>query len=874
MQRTSSLDSLYTLPANEMTSLDRAQDFQMTLDLRDVTAAFEENRRRDNGRHHYGFRAVEHAVHRLFPNVSDVIVSGSVVYGLHLPAPISDLDLVVHHSTLDVSDGLLQLFRRIQQDPTFSSVDYIPMASTPIIKATVANSSVNIDVAWNAADVERTRQFIYYTLIKFPLFKPITMYMKYYLHMHGLGNPYYGGIGSFHLYLLVLYHLQVNHHVCALSAGTCLRAFFEFYGFSFQVEHHCISVHTEGRPILKTERIHQGQVEITRLCIESPFDKTIDVGRSAFNFAAVRQQLPNRSPPASPDPEVREAITLLERARVSLCKGEALIQRAETEGAEIEGPLDQPHLREARTRGYGRVRNFSSLYEERHNWIVLFTTNLTIVTLEIDALFNQQLKFSDVGRVKRKQANAHASLETLLSLMAKNHTDIRSERDRNFENTPASWLWNNKDVTLEDVVSAANLIRNQAERDLDLIFITIERNKCVEVVRRMWHEYCLAVMTSTFSETHTAGNLHDDDSPNRLEEADDIDDLAAYLVHIMADYQALLVRTNALLIESLKDIIAVQQTVDQIRYLLQMRNCPLVDDAPTTLQSVSSNKKKCKKKNQKAMGQAMSANKNGTLKVAFDQSKSVEDTADDPTIRSLTTVSPDLDLDLVVNCPQVDASTGLKQLFDNIRRNPAFSSMKYIPRASTPIIKATFANSYVEVDIAWNAANDDTCNLINAAVDAFPLFKPVTMYLKYYLYMHGLGDSYRGGLKSFPLYLLVIFHLQVNAVSCTVSAGTCLRSFFEYYGFSFDFENHCISVYTNGVALMKAEQRQGLRELCIVDPFDQAVDAGRSVFNFVTIRQQLRWTYQAMADTENAATLFELAPSVPVHPAVALPRHT
>lgn len=766
---------------------------------------------------------------------------------------------------------------------------------------------------------------------------------------------------------------------------------------------------------------------------------------------------PNRSPPASPDPEVREAITLLERARVSLCKGEALIQRAETEGAEIEGPLDQPHLREARTRGYGRVRNFSSLYEERHNWIVLFTTNLTIVTLEIDALFNQQLKFSDVGRVKRKQANAHASLETLLSLMAKNHTDIRSERDRNFENTPASWLWNNKDVTLEDVVSAANLIRNQAERDLDLIFITIERNKCVEVVRRMWHEYCLAVMTSTFSETHTAGNLHDDDSPNRLEEADDIDDLAAYLVHIMADYQALLVRTNALLIESLKDIIAVQQTVDQIRYLLQMRNCPLVDDAPTTLQSVSSNKKKCKKKNQKAMGQAMSANKNGTLKVAFDQSKSVEDTADDPTIRSLTTVSPDLyetvdndrrlllpssncsidpaaieitvssrasssqplskpkknkkrakgkkapgvnaadhygrswtpsvvelhddnvtaendkgvrsvlspfcnsssqlatslgrqlsyssssspanvtsgkgtaaavgplaalttqkstitegsigdvgaleitpvtsssepgtgidaestfnspvhdrgmsshfrepkahpskyhgsfppptrhqrwslgspiaspigmstsfvakdarlsqelwrftarvdvdrkrdvfhheqiplivesavrylfpmatvqkagsvvfglnspapisDLDLVVNCPQVDASTGLKQLFDNIRRNPAFSSMKYIPRASTPIIKATFANSYVEVDIAWNAANDDTCNLINAAVDAFPLFKPVTMYLKYYLYMHGLGDSYRGGLKSFPLYLLVIFHLQV---SCNV----------------------------------------------------------------------------------------------------------
>lgn len=43
----------------------------------------------------------------------------------------------------------------------------------------------------------------------------------------------------------------------------------------------------------------------------------------------------------------------------------------------------------------------------------------------------------------------------------------------------------------------------------------------------------------------------------------------------------------------------------------------------------------------------------------------------------------------------------------------------------------------------------------------------------------------------------------MNAVSCTVSAGTCLRSFFEYYGFSFDFENHCISVYTNGVALMK-----------------------------------------------------------------------
>ncbi|CEO98216.1 PAP-associated domain-containing protein [Plasmodiophora brassicae] len=283
-----SLDSQIAPHIKAMT-LARSQDFQLTADLLGFVASSKKDRQSDSVYHRQGYRAVKQAVRLLFPG-GTVRLTGSIASGLHLPAPASDLDIVVRHPTVHWSIGLLQLFVSIRGNPSLSSVKYIPTASTPIIKATIANASVNVDITWNVANVDESRHFIMSAMNQYPLFKPLTMYMKHYLYMYGLGNPYYGGLGSFPLYLLVIFHLQANSAACSQSAGACLRAFFGYYGFAFRIDYDCISVHTNGRPLSKIERVHRGPLDITRLCIESPFDVTVDVGRSAFNFAAIRRQ--------------------------------------------------------------------------------------------------------------------------------------------------------------------------------------------------------------------------------------------------------------------------------------------------------------------------------------------------------------------------------------------------------------------------------------------------------------------------------------------------------------------------------------------------------------------------------------------------------
>ncbi|SPQ95211.1 unnamed protein product (mitochondrion) [Plasmodiophora brassicae] len=262
-----SLDSQIAPHIKAMT-LARSQDFQLTADLLGFVASSKKDRQSDSVYHRQGYRAVKQAVRLLFPG-GTVRLTGSIASGLHLPAPASDLDIVVRHPTVHWSIGLLQLFVSIRGNPSLSSVKYIPTASTPIIKATIANASVNVDITWNVANVDESRHFIMSAMNQYPLFKPLTMYMKHYLYMYGLGNPYYGGLGSFPLYLLVIFHLQANSAACSQSAGACLRAFFGYYGFAFRIDYDCISVHTNGRPLSKIERVHRGPLDITRLCIEN-----------------------------------------------------------------------------------------------------------------------------------------------------------------------------------------------------------------------------------------------------------------------------------------------------------------------------------------------------------------------------------------------------------------------------------------------------------------------------------------------------------------------------------------------------------------------------------------------------------------------------
>lgn len=53
------------------------------------------------------------------------------------------------------------------------------------------------------------------------------------------------------------------------------------------------------------------------------------------------------------------------------------------------------------------------------------------------------------------------------------------------------------------------------------------------------------------------------------------------------------------------------------------------------------------------------------------------------------------------------------------------------------------------------------CALINSFCEIYVCLRPLTLFLKYFLYIRGLNDTYSGGIGSFLLQLMIVSHLQV-----------------------------------------------------------------------------------------------------------------
>ncbi|XXQ35224.1 PAP-associated domain-containing protein [Plasmodiophora brassicae] len=266
----------------------RSQDMQLDVDLDDFVARTTILQTNDAVYRQRALYLLTRAVGLVFPRAI-VLEAGSGPVGLHLYAPISDLDVVIVDQS-DADTGLSRLYGYLTSDvPAFCNVVHLARASTPVLKMALSGTMLSVDVTWNAPYAAESHEFLLAAIRGHTMFKPIVMYVKYYLFMYGLGTPYYGGVGSYLLYLLVLFHIQVNPEACSRSTGTCLRSFFEYYGSGFDMSHHCISVVNGGRIFNKRDRVHRGLFDPSALCVEHPFDSTIDVGRSAFNFAAVRR---------------------------------------------------------------------------------------------------------------------------------------------------------------------------------------------------------------------------------------------------------------------------------------------------------------------------------------------------------------------------------------------------------------------------------------------------------------------------------------------------------------------------------------------------------------------------------------------------------
>ncbi|XXQ30276.1 PAP-associated domain-containing protein [Plasmodiophora brassicae] len=236
---------------------------------------------------------IRDVVRRQIERIVQVEFPGSTVAPMLLPvdelykqALFTGLDLTIVNSGLQ-SEGLqyLKALReRVNRLPSVSSSISLVLLPFPKLIFKLRDGPLLVTLSWN---VFQPNMFATEAIIRYPLLKPVMLYVWYFLVRHGFHDVTQGGVDWQLLQVMVVSHIQMNRDVCqAPSQGRCLRAFFTYYGKRFDYNRDCISVTGNGRVFPKTDRGATALHEF-RLCAESPDDPNVDVGRQAYNIAAV-----------------------------------------------------------------------------------------------------------------------------------------------------------------------------------------------------------------------------------------------------------------------------------------------------------------------------------------------------------------------------------------------------------------------------------------------------------------------------------------------------------------------------------------------------------------------------------------------------------
>ncbi|CAK4075053.1 unnamed protein product [Aphanomyces euteiches] len=200
---------------------------------------------------------------------------------------------------------------------------------------------------------------------------------------------------------------------------------------------------------------------------------------------------------------------------------------------------------------------------------------------------------------------------------------------------------------------------------------------------------------------------------------------------------------------------------------------------------------------------------------------------------------PTSDIDMVV----LNGPEGKEPLFALAARLEELDMVSYIEvvdGARIPIVKFVHAESGLSVDVSFGVTSGfATAELVLSYQKKFAPFRPLTLLLKYFLQQRGLNETFKGGVGSFLLQLMVVSFLQhSNRNSRYRNEGTdlghLLFGFFDLYGNIFNSFDLTISVSNGGAYLKKTDlnwknyQRPEL--LSMENPHDRTLDVGSNSF--------------------------------------------
>jgi non-canonical poly(A) RNA polymerase PAPD5/7 len=145
-----------------------------------------------------------------------------------------------------------------------------------------------------------------------------------------------------------------------------------------------------------------------------------------------------------------------------------------------------------------------------------------------------------------------------------------------------------------------------------------------------------------------------------------------------------------------------------------------------------------------------------------------------------------------------------------------------------PIIKFTDKETNIKIDICCDIEGGiHAASFIREMQLSLPALRPLTLFLKYFLYCRLLNDTYTGGIGSFMLQMMIISHLQQSPYQHEpLNLGILLWSFFDLYGMKFNYQHLGIRVTDGGTYYRKEQKGWTNKErpymLSIENPLDES----------------------------------------------------
>lgn len=252
-------------------------------------------------------KRIENVVTQIWPTATVETIGSTLT---NLCVPTSDIDMVIFGinfadsgSEKEELDGyppesvhpvrtecLYKLAKNLEKIAQKNSIEVLETAKVPIVKFRDRKSGIEVDISFGVCSGKENAKVVLEYCERYPLVRPLTLIIKYYLKQKFLNNSWSGGIGSYTLVIMIISYLQLHGNKKEENTlADHLLEFFALYGTQFNYEESVISILNDGKYLNKVDKNWTNKKNPHLLSVEDPHNPGNDVGSIAFKIESAKE---------------------------------------------------------------------------------------------------------------------------------------------------------------------------------------------------------------------------------------------------------------------------------------------------------------------------------------------------------------------------------------------------------------------------------------------------------------------------------------------------------------------------------------------------------------------------------------------------------